>query len=184
MNNSLRPILEASYAKNKEAKKMLEKENYKLDKGLSTKEAKVFIDKNGNPNIAVRGSKSAKDFLISDPLLALGLGKLDPRQKATDKLIKKTTKKYNQQPNLYGHSLGGSLISNAKTKGTITTFNKGAGLGDFGKKIKKNQTDIRTSGDLVSLISKTQKGKNKLTIKNNNILKAHGLVNLKKMKKK
>ena len=85
MNNSLRPILEASSAKNKEAKKMLEKENYKLDKGLSTKEAKVFIDKNGNPNIAVRGSKSAKDFLVSDPLLALGLGNLDPRQKATDK---------------------------------------------------------------------------------------------------
>jgi hypothetical protein len=28
---------------------MLEKENYKLDKGLSTKEAKVFVDKNGNP---------------------------------------------------------------------------------------------------------------------------------------
>ena len=113
---------------------MLEKENYKLDKGLSTKEAKVFIDKNGNPNIAVRGSKSAKDFSISDPLLALGLGKLDPRQKSTDKLIKKTTKKYNQQPNLYGHSLGGALISDAKTKGTITTFNKGAGLADFGKK--------------------------------------------------
>ena len=134
MNNSLRPILEASYAKNKEAKKMLEKENYKLDKGLSTKEAKVFIDINGNPNIAVRGSKNVKDFLISDPLLALGLGKLDPRQKSTDKLIKKTTKKYNQQPNLYGHSLGGSLISDAKTTGTITTFNKGAGLSDFGKK--------------------------------------------------
>ena len=183
MNNSLRPILEASYAKNKEAKKMLEKENYKLDKGLSTEEAKVFIDKNGNPNIAVRGSKNVKDFLISDPLLALGLGKLDPRQKATDKLIKKTTKKYGTDPNLYGHSLGAALIDNDKTNGKITTFNKGAGLADFGKKIKKNQTDIRTSGDLVSLISKTQKGKKKITIKNNNILKAHGLVNLKKMKK-
>ena len=133
MNNSLRPILEASYAKNKEAKKMLEKENYKLDKGLSTKEAKVFIDKNGNPNIAVRGSKSAKD-LISDPLLALGLGKLDPRQKSTDKLIKKTIKKYNQQPNLYGHSLGAALIDNAKTTGTIITYNKGTGLSGFGKK--------------------------------------------------
>ena len=180
MNQSLKPILEASYAKNKEAKKLLEKENYKLDKGLSTKEAKVFIDKNGQANIAVRGSKSVKDFLISDPLLALGLGNFDPRQKATNKLIKKTKAKYGSDPNLFGHSLGGALISNAKTKGTITTFNKGAGIGDLLKKIPKNQTDIRTSGDLVSLISKTQKGKNKITIKNNNILKAHGLSNLKR----
>jgi len=37
MNNSLRPILEASYAKNKEAKNILEKQNYKLDKDLSTR---------------------------------------------------------------------------------------------------------------------------------------------------
>ena len=62
MNDTLRPILEASYAKNKEAKKILESQNYKLDKGLSTKEAKVFVDKNGAPNIAVRGSKTAKDW--------------------------------------------------------------------------------------------------------------------------
>ena len=54
MNDNLRPILEASYAKNKEAKNILEKNNYKLDKGLSTKEAKVFVDENGTPNIAVR----------------------------------------------------------------------------------------------------------------------------------
>ena len=179
MNNSLRPILEASYSKNKKAKQLLEGQNYTLDKRLSTKEAKVFIDQSGKPNVAVRGSKSVKDFLISDPLLALGLGNLDPRKKSTNKLIKKTKKKYGSDPNLFGHSLGGALIDNSKTKGTITTFNKGAGLADFNKKIKKNQTDIRTSGDLVSLISKTQKGKKKLTIKNNNILKAHGLINLK-----
>ena len=182
MNNQLRPILEASYSKNKKANSLLAGQNYTLDKRLSTKEAKVFISPNGTPNIAVRGSKSVKDFLISDPLLALGLGNLDPRQKATDKLIKKTKKKYGSDPNLYGHSLAGALIDDAKTKGTITTFNKGTGLNGFGKKIKKNQTDIRTSGDLVSLISKTQKGKKKITIKNNNVLKSHGLINLKKLK--
>jgi len=92
MNDNLRPILEASYAKNKEAKKLLEKQNFKLDKGLSTKEAKVFVDASGTPNIAVRGSKTAKDWLVSNPLLALGLNKLDPRQKSTDKLIEKTKK--------------------------------------------------------------------------------------------
>ena len=178
MNDNLRPILEASYAKNKEAKKILENQNYKLDKGLSTKEAKVFVDKNGVPNIAVRGSKTAKDWLISDPLLALGLSSIDPRQKSTNKLIEKTKSKYNQDPNLFGHSLAGSLISNANTTGKITTFNKGAGISDLFHKIKKNQTDIRTSGDLVSALSTTQKGKNKITLKNNNIFTSHGLNNL------
>jgi len=81
MNAQLKPILEAPYAKNKEAKNLLEKNNYKLDKDLSTKEARVFVDQDGTPNITVRGSKSVKDFLISDPLLALGLSKFDPRQK-------------------------------------------------------------------------------------------------------
>ena len=180
MNDNLRPILEASYAKNKEAKKILENQNYKLDKGLSTKEAKVFVDKNGVPNTAVRGSKTAKDWLISDPLLALGLSSIDPRQKSTNKLIEKTKSKYNQDPNLFGHSLGGALVSGAKTKGKITTFNKGAGMGDLLKQVSSHQTDIRTSGDIVSALSTTQRGKNKITLKNNNIFKAHGLSNLKR----
>ena len=180
MNDNLRPILEASYAKNKEAKNILEKNNYKLDKDLSTKEARVFVDEEGTPNITVRGSKTAKDWLISDPLLALGLSSIDPRQKSTNKLIEKTKKKYGSDPNLYGHSLGGALVSGANTKGKITTFNKGAGASDLFRKISKNQTDIRTSGDIVSALSTTQRGKNKITLKNNNILKAHGLINLKR----
>ena len=178
MNEHLKPILEASYATNKEAKNILEKNNYKIDKDLSTKEARVFVDEDGTPNITVRGSKSVKDFLISDPLLALGLSRYDPRQKATNNLIEKTKQKYNKDPNLYGHSLGGALINNAKTSGKITTFNKGAGIGDLFQKIPKRQTDIRTSGDLVSALSTTQKAKNKITLKNNNILKAHSLSNL------
>ena len=178
MNEHLKPILEASYATNKDAKNILEKNNYKLDKDLSTREARVFVDEQGTPNITVRGSKTVKDFLISDPLIALGLSRYDPRQKATNNLIEKTKQKYKQDPNLYGHSLGGALINNAKTSGTITTFNKGAGIGDLFKKIPKRQTDIRTSGDLVSALSTTQKAKNKITIKNNNILKAHSLSNL------
>ena len=177
MNDNLRPILEASYAKNKEAKNILEKNNYKLDKDLSTREARVFVDEEGTPNITVRGSKTAKDFLISDPLIALGLSKYDPRQKSTNNLIEKTKKKYQKDPNLFGHSLGASLVNNANTTGNITTFNKGA---DLFRKIPKNQTDIRTSGDLVSALSTTQRGKHRITIKNNNPLTSHGLKNLKR----
>ena len=119
-----------------------------------------------------------KDFLISDPLLALGLSKYDPRQKRTDNLIEKTKKKYEKDPNLFGHSLGGALINKANNTGDITTFNKGAGISDLFKKIPKRQTDIRTSGDLVSALSTTQKGKNKITLKNDNVFTSHGLKNL------
>ena len=144
MNANLKPILEASYAKRKDARNILEKHNYKLDEDLSNKEAKVFIDEYGTPSISVRGSKSVKDFLISDPLLALGLQQFDPRKKETDSLIEKTKKKYNtDKVNLYGHSLAGGLIDKANTRGTITTFNKGAGIGDLFKKTPKRQTDIR-----------------------------------------
>ena len=176
MNEHLKPILEASYAKRKDARNILEKHNYKLDDELSSKEAKVFVDADGTPNITVRGSKSVKDFLVSDPLLALGLQKYDPRQIETNNLIEKTKKKYNtEKVNLYGHSLAGSLIDNANTKGNITTFNKGVGLKDMFKKIPKRQTDIRTSGDFVSALSITQRGKHKITLDNPDILKAHSL---------
>ena len=47
MNEHLKPILEASYATNKDAKNILEKNNYKIDKDLSTKEARVFVDEDG-----------------------------------------------------------------------------------------------------------------------------------------
>ena len=67
------------------------------------------------------------------------------------------------------------MIDNANTKGNITTFNKGVGLKDMFKKIPKRQTDIRTSGDFVSALSVTQRGKNKITLDNPDILKAHSL---------
>ena len=64
MNNSLRPILEASYSKNKKAKQLLEQQNYTLDKRLSTKEAKVFISPTGKPNIAIMCGKSKLQSLL------------------------------------------------------------------------------------------------------------------------
>ena len=159
MNAYLKPILEASYQKSKVAKNTLEKQGYKLDRDLSNKEAKVFVDAEGKPSIAVRGSKSAYDWLVSDPLLAIGRSDLDPRKRRTNALIENVKKKYKTEDvDLYGHSLGGALVSGANTKGKITTFNKGAGLGSIGRAINPNQTDIRTKNDIVSLLSQTERG--------------------------
>jgi hypothetical protein len=59
-----------------------------------------------------------------------------------------------------GHSLGGSLAEASGIKNRVT-FNKGVGLGGIGKQIRRGQTDYRTKGDWVSLLSKTQKYDNK-----------------------
>ena len=176
----IRPILDASYQPKKLAAKTLAKSGYTLDKKLSTNESKVFIDSMGNPNIAFRGSKTAKDWLISDPLLAIGASRFDPRFSQAKALTKQVEKKYGKPADVFAHSLGGAIAERSGASGNIYTFNKGVGLGDIGKKIPKNQTDIRTKADLVSALSLTQKyNGNQQTIKGSlNPIKAHSLENL------
>ena len=139
--------------------------------------AKVFVDSMGNPNIAFRGSKTVKDFLISDPLLAIGASRFDPRFKEAKSLTKQVENKYGKPADVFGHSLSGTIAENSGASGNIYTFNKGVGIGDIGKKIPKNQTDIRTKADLVSALSLTQKyNGNQQTIKGSlNPIKAHGV---------
>jgi hypothetical protein len=179
----IRPILEASYQPKKQASKTLAKSGYTLDKKLSTNESKVFVDPYGQPNIAFRGSTNAKDFLFSDPLLAIGLSKYDPRLKQSQKLVKKVESKYNAPTDVFGHSLGGFLSENSGAKGNIYTYNKGVGIQDIGKIIPKNQIDIRTRNDIVSGLALTQKYDNGSlkTLKTpvfQSPIEAHGLKNL------
>ena len=176
----IRPILEASYQNQKQAKKTLAKIGYTLDKKLSTNESKVFVDSMGNPNIAFRGSKTAKDWLVSDTLLALGASRLDPRFSQAKTLTKQVEKKYGKPADVFGHSLSGAIAEKSGASGKIYTYNKGVGIGDIGKTIPKNQTDIRTKADLVSALSLTQKyNGDQQTIKGSlNPIKAHSLENL------
>ena len=178
----IRPILEASYQNQKEASKTLGKLGYTYDKKLSTNQSKVFVDSAGNPNIAFRGSKTVKDFLVSDTLLALGASRFDPRVKEAKSLTKQVEQKYGKPVDVFGHSLGGFLSENSGAKGNITTFNKGVGIADIGKKIPSNQTDIRTRNDVVSALALTQKHNGDLvnlkTSLLQNPIKAHALDNL------
>lgn len=178
----IRPILEASYQPKKLASKTLAKSGYTLDKKLSTNESKVFIDSEGNPNIAFRGSKTVKDFLISDPLLAIGGSRLDPRFKEAKALTKQVEKKYGKPADVFAHSLGGAIAERSGAKGNIITYNKGVGIGDIGKKIPRSQTDIRTRNDVVSALALTQKHDGDLVNLKTSLLqnpvKAHSLDNL------
>lgn len=173
---SLANILEASYQPNREAKETLEKEGYKLDTDLSTRENKVFIDAEGKPSIAFRGTVSKKD-VFSDVLLGLGLSHLDPRQKQSTNLVKMVEEKYKKAPDVYGHSLGGALAEKSGTSGKITTFNKGVApsLSQIFRTTPSNQEDIRTKNDLVSMFGMFQGGKKKTLEGDKDLLKTHSI---------
>ena len=165
----------------KEAKQSLNNLGYSYDPELSTNESKVFVDKDGKPNIAFRGSKRVSDFLGSDLKLALGLEKYDRRFKEAKNLTKLVEDKYNQPANTYGFSLGGSLAEKSGAKGNVHTYNKGVGLFDIGKTVPKNQVDVRTTNDPVSMLAATQKhdGRFKeIASQRQGLLEAHSLDNL------
>lgn len=159
--NEINDLIADSYQRGND--KQIERK-YKLqkDRGLSTKQAQVYTDGYGNPIITFRGSKTAEDWLLSDAALALGLEKYTPRFQKSQKLVETVEKKYQQPVTTLGHSLGGSLSEYSNPYGKVITIDKGVGLGGIGKKIGKSQTDIRATGDIVSLGSLTQPHDNKI----------------------
>ena len=160
-------LIKASYKNSKDASIIGKKYNLTLDSELSSPEQKIFIDKKGKPILVSRGSQATniknliRDWAISDPLIAIGASAYDPRQKRTQDVYNKVVEKYKKPVALLGHSLGGHLVESVKTNKNdkIITYNKAVGIGDIGKKIKDNQYDIRTGGDLVSALSLTQQHK-------------------------
>jgi hypothetical protein len=182
--SKLKPILEASYLNQAEASKKLKDLGYTYDGQLSTNESKVFVDAQGNPNIAFRGSKRVEDFLRTDVLQFVGLGAYDKRFQEAKRLTSLVEEKYGKPADVFGHSLGGKLAEVSGANGNIYTYNKATGLADIGKKIPDKQKDIRTTGDVVSAISTTQEHQQKMKQLNGligyvqGIIPAHDLSNL------
>lgn len=187
-SGEVKDLLQASYKRNGEAENIGKKYNLKLDHSLSNAEHKVFIDDKGNPDVVFTGSRKGADVL-TDIALGIGLGGLTPRFQNSTALIDKVKQKYKNKPlSVLGHSLGGSLAESVSNKvDKVITLDKGVGLFGIGKKINKNQTDIRASNDLVSLLSKTQSGGKKSVINGTkgiiNPLKSHDYRNLSNINK-
>ena len=183
--NQVKDLIEAGYSRTGKAEDIGNLYGLKLDKQLSNINHKVFYDKERNPTVVFRGSKS-KDDAMTDGLLAVGLEKYSTRFRDSKNLIDDVRKKYNNKPILTtGHSLGGSLAEYSGGD-KIITVNKGVGFGGIGKEISNKQTDIRTGKDVVSLLSKTQHGSKKINIKTNEInpLREHSHKNLSKLNNK
>jgi hypothetical protein len=159
---------------------------HKLDMDLSTDRHKVYAPIDGlkhKPIIAYRGTANKRKDVVSDIALAFGLEKHNKRFKNSKKVNEQVKKKYQTDSNiLVGHSLGGSLAEKSKKAADkVITYNKGAGLGDIGKKIGKNQLDIRHKNDLVSLLANTQKSRKiQLRSKSNGLLDNHRIRHIEK----
>lgn len=186
--NKIRDLLQASYSRNTPAREIGNKYGMRLDDSLSNAEQKVWVDRKNRPTIAYTGTRRVSDW-GTNLLLATGLQGLSSRFRGAKELVEKVKQKYSAPATIIGHSLGGSLAEYAGGKNNkVITLDKGVGLSGIGKTISKNQTDIRTSNDPVSLLSNTQKnlGK-KITIKDKydyNLLGAHNYSKLNKLNNK
>jgi hypothetical protein len=149
--------------------------DYELDKSLSTGRAKVYVNpKTGKTVVAHQGTQGFTDW-GNNLVYAVGGSKLykkTDRYKEAAKVQKAAEKKYGTVSTI-GHSQGGLLAELVGGKGEVTTVNKAAH--PFEVRRGKNQTDIRSSSDIVSKFS----GKGSITEKSKswNPLAAHSTEN-------
>lgn len=152
-------------------------QGYSLDTSRSGRRTKVFKnDDTKHIIVAHRGTNNLRD--VGTDISGVVLGKRN-KSKRFQQAKRATQQVVDENPEYTvtntGHSLGGTLAQQGGHN--QVTFNKGAGFKELFGKRKKNQTDIRRKGDLVSLLSKRQKGGHTETWKGNkfNFLKAHRL---------
>jgi len=156
-------ILKASYMPQAKASEYMAKRGYGYDDELSTMQSKVFVSPSGKPIIAQRGSTRVSDWLVEDPLAAVGIS--SNRVGLAKDLNKATLNKYNQSATNVGHSLGGYLAEKGANKDSaVYTYNKAAGIQSLYTPTSKSQTDYRTTLDIPSALSSFQSGGEKKTI--------------------
>lgn len=172
--STLKTILKSSYQSNRDAEKELAQKGFTLDKELSGQRAKVFTSPSGKPHIVYRGTQNRHDVL-TDAALALRMGRFTNRAKHTQMVNKQVEKKYGRPAAAYGHSLGGWLAENSGAKGGVVTFNKASN----GSKVhNKNQVDVRTHNDPVSMLT-PKGGTHQIQIRGKkNLLKTHSYESL------
>jgi hypothetical protein len=176
-------LLEASYSGIEEV------EGFSIDKSISSKTSKVYVHPSGQVVVAHKGTSGVLDWgnNISYALLGDTGYKLTPRFKEAKKVQQNAEKKYGEKNvTTIGHSQGAyqAQLLGEKSR-EIITLNKATRPQELihGSSKKKNQYDVRSSGDLVSLFRNPLQLKNDKTINElGNPLKSHSTNVLKKNK--
>lgn len=178
----IKKFLDNSYLDPNSQKKIIG--GYKRDDELSGRRVQVYTDQDGKAIVTHRGTQGFKDVL-TDAKLAVGRLSGTDRYKHAKKIQQKAFEKYGKENiTTLSHSLGGSIGERVGKSGNkVITYNKGVSPLEAFKKLPKNQTDIRSTGDLVSFSGKLQKG-NKINLSHGylNPLKIHSTKPLKGLK--
>jgi hypothetical protein len=171
---TLQALLEATYNGN-------EVEGFTIDKSISTNESKVFVsNSSGHVVVAHIGTYSISDW-GNNAMYAVGgdfAYKLTPRYKRAEQVQKLAEKKYGAENiTTIGHSQSG-LIAQLLGKNVYETItlNKATRPQDlFRFNQSKNQFDIRSEADVVSLWRNPLQKRNETTIKkkSNNVVLEH-----------
>ena len=180
--SQVKDLVNASYKDNKEAPKTIG--DYKLDKQLSTRTAKVYHDPKTNKTVvANRGTKGSKDWANN---LAYGTDVLTgnifnlydktDRMKEAEKTQKEAIKKYKKVDTNVGHSQSGVITRKLNKKG-LTKEVININPASYYEKPAKNEYTYRSTFDPVSMFSKGATTVKDYTI---NPLKAHSTEFLKK----
>jgi hypothetical protein len=181
--NEIRGLLDASYDKNiKDVDG-----GWVQDEELSTGKSKVFYNPTtGKSSVIHRGTVGTLSDWSNNAAYALGgetLYKTTDRYKDAKAVQKAAEQKYGRDSiTTLGHSQGGLQAELLGKKGDETiTLNKATR--PFSNAPGKNQTDIRTTTDLVSAMNPFSKAKNteSISLKGFNPLKAHATTSLKKL---
>ena len=177
---NLHKVLKLSYDNNNNHQQKMKKNGYQFDSMLSNKNEKVYYNPTANKllvSVAGTDKFSPKD-LITDAYLAAGKLQNTTRYQHAYNTINDAKKKYNlSSATLAGHSLGGSIVSYAGSKGDkIYTLDKGATIGT---KTRSREKAFRSAGDIVSALSANSSNMKTLGKRNYNPLSAHNISNIK-----
>jgi hypothetical protein len=139
-------FIKAGYKKKKDAKV----DGYVLDKSLSSKKNKVYVDpKTKEVVIANAGTSSMSDWK-NNPSIAMGSYKNTHRYKQAEKTQKKAIAKYGvENITNVAHSQSGETARIFAKKG-LTQNAIAVNPAIIGKKAGKNVDVVRSSGDVVS----------------------------------
>jgi hypothetical protein len=143
-------FVKASYKKKKDANKV---GDYVLDKTISSKKNKVYVNPEGKTIIANAGTSSISDW-ANNPSIMFGTYKNTKRYKDTEKVQRKAIAKYGKE-NItnVAHSQSGETARILAKKG-LTENAIAVNPAIIGKKAGKNVDVVRSSGDVVSALTK------------------------------